>query len=93
MPLPGGAPPAGVPVLDPVPSLSTFLRAIRRDLTAGERAGYRNGPEAARALDVFAKRPRTWRNHTWEADHERREALCNRVEAEDRHRRAVAAAR
>ncbi|MFJ8747466.1 Mu transposase C-terminal domain-containing protein [Embleya sp. NPDC127516] len=69
VPLPGGAPPAAVPVLDPLPSLSTFLRALRRDLTAGERAGHRKGPEAARALDVFAKRPRTWRNHTWEADH------------------------
>ncbi|WP_331768959.1 Mu transposase C-terminal domain-containing protein (plasmid) [Embleya sp. NBC_00888] len=69
MPLPGGAPPTAVPVLDPVPSLSTFLRGLRRDLTAGERAGHRKGPEAARALDVFAKRPRTWRNHTWEADH------------------------
>lgn len=67
--LPGGAPPAAVPLLDPVPSLATFLRAVRRDLTAGERAGYRHGPEAARALDVFAKRPRTWRNHVWEADH------------------------
>ncbi|MBA4863806.1 DDE-type integrase/transposase/recombinase [Streptomyces sp. PSKA54] len=49
--------------------MSTFLRAVRRDLTAGERAGYRQGPEAARSLDVFAKRPRTWRNHVWEADH------------------------
>ncbi|MBC9715721.1 transposase [Streptomyces sp. TRM66268-LWL] len=68
-PVPGGAPPAAVPLLDPVPSLSTFLRAVRRDLTAGERAGYRHGPEAARASDVFAKRPRTWRNHVWEADH------------------------
>ncbi|WP_438296354.1 transposase [Streptomyces sp. HUAS TT7] len=67
--LPGGAPPTAVPLLDPVPSLATFLRAVRRDLTAGERAGYRNGPEAARALDVFAKRPRTWRNQVWEADH------------------------
>ncbi|MFJ8746174.1 Mu transposase C-terminal domain-containing protein [Embleya sp. NPDC127516] len=66
---PGGAPQAAAPLLDPVPSLSTFLRALRRDLTAGERVGYRKGPEAARALDVFAKRPRTWRNHTWEADH------------------------
>ncbi|MFE9890639.1 Mu transposase C-terminal domain-containing protein [Streptomyces scopuliridis] len=52
-----------------MPSLATFLRAVRRDLTAGERAGYRQGPEAARAHDVFAKRPRTWRNHVWEADH------------------------
>ncbi|MET8765766.1 DDE-type integrase/transposase/recombinase [Streptomyces sp. NPDC004658] len=67
--LPGGAPPAAVPLLDPVPSLPTFLRALRRDVTAGERAGYRHGPEAARALDVFAKRPRAWRNHVWEADH------------------------
>lgn len=68
-PLPGGAPPSSVPLLDSVPSLPTFLRAVRRDLTAGERAGYRKGPEAARALDVFAKRPRTWRNDVWEADH------------------------
>ncbi|MDQ8706131.1 hypothetical protein RCO28_27210 [Streptomyces sp. LHD-70] len=68
-PVPGGAPAAAVPLLDPMPSLSTFLRAVRRDLTAGERAGYRNGPEAAHALDVFGKRPRTWRNHVWEADH------------------------
>ncbi|WP_233289166.1 Mu transposase C-terminal domain-containing protein, partial [Kitasatospora sp. MBT63] len=67
--IPGGAPPHAVPVLDPPPSLSTFLRAVRRDLTAGERAGYRKGPDAARARDVFGKRPRTWRNHTWEGDH------------------------
>ncbi|MHB9864578.1 integrase catalytic domain-containing protein [Streptomyces sp. YIM S03343] len=68
-PLPGGAPPAAVPLLDPVPSLPTFLRAVRRDLTPGERVGYRGGPQAARAWDVFAKRPRTWRNSVWEADH------------------------
>lgn len=67
--LPGGAPAAAVPLLDPVPSLSTFLRAVRRDLTAGERAGCRKGPEAARMRDVFGKHPRAWRNHAWEADH------------------------
>ncbi|WP_162002667.1 DDE-type integrase/transposase/recombinase [Streptomyces sp. CB01881] len=67
--VPGGAPSGAVPVLERVPSLATFLRAVRRDLTAGERAGYRKGPEAARALDVFGKRPRTWRNHVWEGDH------------------------
>ncbi|MFJ9777888.1 Mu transposase C-terminal domain-containing protein [Kitasatospora sp. NPDC101157] len=67
--IPGGAPPAAVPVLERVPSLATFLRAVRRDLTAGERAGYRKGPEAVRAFDVFGKRPRTWRNHVWEGDH------------------------
>ncbi|GGP01262.1 hypothetical protein [Wenjunlia tyrosinilytica] len=67
--VPGGAPTQAVPVLDPVPSLSTFLRAVRRDLTAGERAALTLGPQAARAQDVFGKRPRLWRNHTWEADH------------------------
>ncbi|WTJ48531.1 Mu transposase C-terminal domain-containing protein [Streptomyces sp. NBC_01544] len=67
--VPGGAPAEAVPLLDPVPSLSTFLRAVRRDLTAGERAGLARGPEAARAHDVFGRRPRLWRNHTWEADH------------------------
>jgi putative transposase len=58
-----------VPLLDPVPSLSTFLRAVRRDLTAGERVGLAAGPDAARAHDVFGKRPASWRNHVWEADH------------------------
>ncbi|MEU2133573.1 transposase family protein [Streptomyces sp. NPDC018352] len=67
--LPGGAPLAAVPLLDPVPSPATFLRAVRRDLTAGERAGCRHGHQAARAHDVFATRPRTWRNKVWEADH------------------------
>ncbi|PWK61822.1 putative transposase [Streptomyces sp. CG 926] len=67
--LPGGAPADAVPVLDPLPSLSTFLRAVRRDLTAGERAALARGPEAARAHDVFVRRPRLWRNHTWETDH------------------------
>lgn len=67
--VPGGAPAEAVPVLDPVPSLSTFLRAVRRDLTKGERAALARGPEAARAHDVFGRRPLLWRNHTWEADH------------------------
>ncbi|MFJ7170196.1 Mu transposase C-terminal domain-containing protein [Streptomyces globosus] len=66
---PAGAPPVAVPLLDPVPSLSTFLRAVRRDLTAGERAGLAAGPDAARAHDVFGKRAASWRNHVWEADH------------------------
>lgn len=67
--VPAGAPMEPVPVLDPVPSLSTFLRAVRRDLTSGERAGLARGPEAARAHDVFGRRATQWRNHTWEADH------------------------
>ncbi|MFF7724900.1 Mu transposase C-terminal domain-containing protein [Streptomyces luteogriseus] len=66
---PGGAPLAAVPLLEPVPSLSTFLRAVRRDLTAGERAGLAAGADAARAHDVFAQRALSWRNHVWEADH------------------------
>ncbi|MCX4781486.1 hypothetical protein OG435_32815 [Streptomyces sp. NBC_01264] len=49
--------------------MSTFLRAVRRDLTAGERAGLARGPEAARAHDVFGRRPTEWRNRNWEADH------------------------
>jgi putative transposase len=67
--VPGGAPLSAVPLVDPVPSLSTFLRAVRRDLTAGERAGLAAGPDAARAHDVFGKRPVKWRNETWETDH------------------------
>lgn len=67
--VPGGAPMDAVPVLEPVPSLSTFLRAMRRDLTSGERAGLARGPEAARAHDVLGRRPVQWRNETWEADH------------------------
>jgi putative transposase len=67
--VPGGASLSQVPLLDPVPSLSTFLRALRRDLTAGERTGLALGPEAARAHDVFGKRPASWRNHAWESDH------------------------
>ncbi|WP_446751010.1 hypothetical protein [Streptomyces sp. CLV115] len=45
--------------------------AIRRDLTAGERAGLRQGEQARRAHDVFAKRPPTHRNVVWEGDHKR----------------------
>ncbi|MFE1863705.1 hypothetical protein [Streptomyces anandii] len=32
-------------MLEPVPPLSTFLRAVRRDLTAGERAGLAAGAD------------------------------------------------
>ncbi|MEU1258781.1 Mu transposase C-terminal domain-containing protein [Streptomyces chartreusis] len=67
--IPGGIPTDQVPLVDPLPSLSTFLRAVRRDLTAGERAGLTAGPDAARAHDVYAARPAHWRNHTWETDH------------------------
>lgn len=52
-----------------VPSLSTLHRAIRRDLTRGERAGLKSGEAARRAHDVFRQRPPTHRNAVWEGDH------------------------
>lgn len=52
-----------------VPSLPTLHRAIRRDLTPGERAGLVGGERAARKHDVFLARPRGWRNQVWETDH------------------------
>lgn len=58
-----GSPPAGAP------SLTTLHRAIRRDLTPGERAGLTGGERAARKHDVFLARPRSWRNYVWETDH------------------------
>ncbi|WUB07799.1 Mu transposase C-terminal domain-containing protein [Streptomyces platensis] len=51
------------------PSLTTLHRAIRRDLTPGERAGLAKGERAARKHDVFLARPRGWRNQAWETDH------------------------
>jgi putative transposase len=59
------------PAGGPVPSLATLHRAIRRDLSAGERAGLRQGEAARRAHDVFAARPPTHRNAVWEGDHKR----------------------
>ncbi|WP_347599654.1 Mu transposase C-terminal domain-containing protein [Streptomyces sp. B6B3] len=52
-----------------VPSLTTLRRAIRRDLTAGERA--------ARKKDVFLARPARWRNACWEGDHVRAPVLVD----------------
>ncbi len=57
------SPPGGAP------SLTTLHRAIRRDLTPGERAGLAGGERAARKHDVFLARPRSWRNYVWETDH------------------------
>lgn len=51
------------------PSLTTLHRAIRRDLSPGERAGLVGGERAARKHDVFLARPRGWRNQVWESDH------------------------
>jgi hypothetical protein len=53
------------PTMAPVPSLSTLHRAIRRDLSRGERAGLKHGEAARRAHDVFGKRPPTHRGAVW----------------------------
>ncbi|WP_422804794.1 Mu transposase C-terminal domain-containing protein [Streptomyces noursei] len=57
------------PQLPAAPSLSTIHRALRRDLTPGERAGLAKGEAARRAFDVFGKRPAEHRNAAWEGDH------------------------
>jgi putative transposase len=66
------------------PSLTTLHRAIRRDLTPGERAGLAGGERAARKHDVFLARPRGWRNQVWETDHVQAPVL---VDVEGRARR------
>ncbi|WP_443065923.1 transposase [Streptomyces sp. NBC_00503] len=59
------------PSLGPVPSLSVFHRAVRQDLSVGEREGLKGGEEARRRFDVYGKRPATHRNACWEGDHKR----------------------
>nr|WP_245727838.1 Mu transposase C-terminal domain-containing protein [Streptomyces vietnamensis] len=54
---------------EPPPSIPTLHRAIGRDLSPGERAGFAGGERAARKHDVFLARPRPWRNQVWETDH------------------------
>ncbi|MER6302342.1 transposase family protein [Kitasatospora sp. NPDC001539] len=51
------------------PSLRALRRAVRRELSVGERAGLCGGEAARRAHDVFGKRPVLWRNACWEGDH------------------------
>lgn len=58
-------------VADSVPSLRALQRAMRQDLSAGERAGLKGGEAARRRYDVYGKRPRTHRNACWEGDHKR----------------------
>lgn len=60
---------AGAPTS--VPSLRALQRAVRQDLSAGERAGLKSGEAARRRFDVYGKRPRTHRNACWEGDHKR----------------------
>jgi putative transposase len=51
--------PAGGPA---APSLVTVQRAIRRDLTRGDRAGLATGERDRRRFDVFGQRPPSFRN-------------------------------
>lgn len=53
----------------PAPSLRTLYRAVDRVLSPGELAGLRQGEHAARAHDVFLRRPPSYRNAAWEGDH------------------------
>ncbi|MFE0686418.1 Mu transposase C-terminal domain-containing protein [Streptomyces sp. NPDC058961] len=69
---------------EPPPSIPTLHRAIRRDLSPGERAGLAGGERAARRHDVFLARPRGWRNQVWETDHVQAPVL---VDVEGRARR------
>ncbi|WP_329256689.1 Mu transposase C-terminal domain-containing protein [Streptomyces pseudovenezuelae] len=52
-----------------VPSLATLHRAIRLDLSPGQRAALAGGERARRRHDVHLRRPRLWRNACWEGDH------------------------
>ncbi|MGW1090945.1 Mu transposase C-terminal domain-containing protein [Streptomyces sp. NPDC002596] len=52
-----------------VPSLATLQRAVRRDLSPGQRAALAGGERARRRHDVHLRRPRQWRNACWEGDH------------------------
>ncbi|MDQ2587974.1 hypothetical protein [Saccharothrix yanglingensis] len=47
----------------------TVQRAIRRDLTRGDRAGLATGERDRRRFDVFGQRLPSFRNAAWEADH------------------------
>ncbi|MGW3281156.1 Mu transposase C-terminal domain-containing protein [Nocardia rhamnosiphila] len=51
------------------PSKSALYRAVVADVSAGDRAGLRAGERARRKHDVFLKRPPSFRNAVWEADH------------------------
>ncbi|WP_344353882.1 transposase family protein, partial [Streptomyces nogalater] len=50
-------------------SLSTLHRAVKRDLTPGDRAGLKSGMPASRGHDPHLRRPPTSRNEEWEGDH------------------------
>lgn len=58
-----------------LPSRRTFERAVRRDLTAAERARARMGEEGERRMGIYLRRDEPARNRTWEADHKQLDIL------------------
>lgn len=58
-----------------LPSRRTFQRAVRRDLTAVERARARMGEEGERRMGIYVPRDEPARNRTWEADHKQLDIL------------------
>ncbi|MFD1935525.1 hypothetical protein ACFSKW_29045 [Nonomuraea mangrovi] len=50
-------------------ALRTLQEAFARQLTPAERAAWIRGEEGRRQASVYLTRPRSLRNHTWEADH------------------------
>ncbi|MFI6536754.1 integrase core domain-containing protein [Nonomuraea sp. NPDC050547] len=50
-------------------ALRTLQEAFARQVTPAERAAWRTGEEGRRQASVYLTRPRSSRNHTWEADH------------------------
>lgn len=50
-------------------ALRTLQEAFSRQLTPAERACWTTGQEGRRQVSVYLTRPRSPRNHTWEADH------------------------
>jgi putative transposase len=53
-----------------VPSLPTFCRAVRRDVSPAERAYARHGEDGRRRYSVYRRWEPTARNDVWETDHD-----------------------
>lgn len=58
-----------------MPSRRTLERAVRRELTAAERARARGGEQAERAMGLYLCRQEPARNRTWETDHKQLDVL------------------
>jgi putative transposase len=55
----------------PLPALRTFQQAVRRQLSAAERAALADGVEGRRRHAVYLRWEADYRNQIWEADHKR----------------------